>query len=46
MNQLSLPQQAQVVALLTEGTAIRATERLTGVPRYGQAHWGTDRGRL
>ena len=33
MNQLSLPQQAQVVALLTEGTAIRATERLLDIHR-------------
>ena len=33
MNQLAFAKQVEVISLLTEGSSLRATERLTGVSR-------------
>ena len=33
MNNLSRDQQIQIIACLTEGQSIRATERITGIHR-------------
>lgn len=39
MNILPLEQQTQVIAALTEGVSIRATERLTGIHRDTTCAW-------
>lgn len=40
VNQLPLPRQAQIIALLTEGMSIRSTARLLDMSRDTVARWG------